>query len=64
MEPGCSNMHDIRRLGKTERQTHYLDRSVPFPLGRWFSYMGLFRFGFPWLILLFWQLNNSIFGLL
>lgn len=39
-----------------------LDWSVPFSLGRRFSHMGLLRLGFPRLILLFWQLNNSIFG--
>lgn len=62
-EAGCSNIHDRRDLVK-QGQTRYLDWSIPFPLGRWFSHMGLLRLGFPWLILLFRQFNNSIFGLL
>lgn len=53
-----------KRLAKMEGQTHHLDWSVPFSLGRWFSHMGLLWLGFPWLILLFWQLNNSILGFL
>lgn len=61
---GCSNTRDNKRLDKTKGQTHYLDRSVPFPPGGWFSHMGLFWLGFPWLVFLFWQLNDSILGLL
>lgn len=57
--PGINDPHF-----KADVQMRYLDWSVPFPLGRWLPHIVFLRLGLPWLILLLWQFDDGIFGLL